>query len=169
MATFLHPTACGRPPTGVLGRPFAQRDSSPIIRFREGTLERRQDLVGPGEHNAASNQGEPVKSDNSWRIMPIAVKPCDGRFNDEVLAALSSNRDRAQWANHTCEVCGLAVGASLEKGKWVPEQHWPSVKYQPRNAGKKPRASAGVTDIAGSTDEAALAESDSVSIHLVRS
>jgi hypothetical protein len=98
--------------------------------------------------------------------MPIAVKPCEGRFSDEVLAALSSNRDRAQWANHACEVCGVSVGAKLDRGKWVPEQHWPSVKYQPRTAtGKKPRAS---TDLMASNEDAVLAESGSGRIHLVR-
>jgi hypothetical protein len=58
------------------------------------------------------------------------VKPCDGRFSDELQAVLNRNRDRAQWANHTCEVCGLAVGAMQVRGKWLPEQHWPSVQYQ---------------------------------------
>ena len=69
--------------------------------------------------------------------MPIPVKACEGRFSDEVQEALSRNRDRAQWANHTCEVCGASVGATLDKGKWVPEQHWPSVKYPARNATQK--------------------------------
>jgi hypothetical protein len=72
--------------------------------------------------------------------MPIPVKPCEGRFSDEVLTALSSNRDRAQWANHTCEVCGAAVGATQNRGKWVPEQHWPSVKYHSRHATDKKQA-----------------------------
>jgi len=57
------------------------------------------------------------------------VKPCEGRFSDELQTVLKRNMDRAQWANHTCEVCGLAVGATQVGGKWVPEQHWPSVKY----------------------------------------
>lgn len=70
--------------------------------------------------------------------MPVAAKPCEGRFSDEVQEVLSQNIDRAQWANHSCEVCGLSVGAKQDKGKWVPEQHWPSVKYRPRTtAGKK--------------------------------
>jgi hypothetical protein len=69
--------------------------------------------------------------------MPIPVKACEGRFSDEVRLVLSTNRDRAQWANHTCEVCGAAVGATLDRGKWVPEQHWPSVKYPSRNATPK--------------------------------
>ena len=57
------------------------------------------------------------------------VRPCEGRFSDELQIVLQRNIDRAQWANHTCEVCGLAVGATQVGGKWVPEQHWPSVKY----------------------------------------
>jgi hypothetical protein len=61
--------------------------------------------------------------------MPIPVKPCEGRFADEVQGALTSNRSREQWNNHKCEVCGLSVGAKQDRGKWVPEQHWPSVKY----------------------------------------
>jgi len=91
--------------------------------------------------------------------MPLPVKPCEGRFSEEVLTALGSNRDRAQWANHPCEVCGLAVGAMLEKGKWVPEQHWPTVKYVPRNGTEKKRDnSAGRT---APQEDSVLAESGS--------
>jgi len=68
--------------------------------------------------------------------MSIPAKACEGRFSDEVLGLLNNNRDRAQWANYNCEVCGVMVGATLEKGKWVPEQHWPSVKYPARNEKK---------------------------------
>ena len=57
------------------------------------------------------------------------VKPCEGRFSDELQTVLNRNRDRAQWANHPCEVCGLVVGAKQDRGKWIPGQHWPSVKY----------------------------------------
>ena len=64
--------------------------------------------------------------------MSVPAKPCDGRFNDELQNVLTENKDRAQWAVHTCEVCGAATGAVLLHGKWVPEQHWPSVKYPPR-------------------------------------
>ena len=60
--------------------------------------------------------------------MPGPVKPCSGRFSEELQAILARNRDRAQWALHTCEVCGVSVGAVQVQGKWVPEQHWPSVK-----------------------------------------
>ena len=69
--------------------------------------------------------------------MSIPAKACEGRFSDEVLEILNKNRDRAQWANHRCEVCGVVVGAKQDRGKWVPEQHWPSVKYAPRNATEK--------------------------------
>ena len=88
--------------------------------------------------------------------MPIPAKPCEGRFSEEVQAVLKSNRDRAQWANHTCEVCGLSVGAAQVQGKWVPEQHWPSVKYQPRNGADKKRNTPVAAD-----DSAVLAESAS--------
>jgi hypothetical protein len=54
---------------------------------------------------------------------------------------LTKNRDRDQWAIHTCEVCGLAVGAVQVQGKWVPEQHWPTVKYQARKTVEKKRDS----------------------------
>jgi hypothetical protein len=91
--------------------------------------------------------------------MPIPVKPCEARFSDEVLEALSKNRDRAQWANHTCEVCGAAVGARLEKGKWVPEQHWPSVKYLSRRAAEKKQATAATSIVPA--DEAIFAEATS--------
>ncbi len=64
--------------------------------------------------------------------MPTPAKPCGGRFSDEVQAVLSQNRGRAQWATYACEVCGARVGAVQLQGKWVPEQHWPSVKYPPR-------------------------------------
>ena len=73
--------------------------------------------------------------------MHLLAKACEGRFNDEVQELLSKNRDRAQWANHTCEVCGVSVGAVRDKGKWVPEQHWPSVKYPPRNTGTQKKGS----------------------------
>lgn len=69
--------------------------------------------------------------------MPIPVKPCEGRFNDDLQVVLTQNRGRAQWALHTCQVCGAGVGAIQMQGKWVPEQHWPSVRYQPRESGNK--------------------------------
>lgn len=64
--------------------------------------------------------------------MPVTVKPCDGRFSDELQEVLIRNRNREQWAVHSCELCGAAVGAVQVHGKWVPEQHWPSVTYPPR-------------------------------------
>ena len=91
--------------------------------------------------------------------MPIPAKACEGRFSDGVQEVLRRNRDRAQWANHTCEVCGLTVGAMQDRGKWVPEQHWPSVKYPSRNATEKEH---GVSaDRIVSDDSAVLAESAS--------
>lgn len=64
--------------------------------------------------------------------MPTPVKPCDGRFSDDLQGVLTRNRDREQWAVYTCQVCGATVGAVQDKGRWVPEQHWPSVTYPPR-------------------------------------
>jgi hypothetical protein len=66
--------------------------------------------------------------------MPLSVKPCDGRFNDDLQEVLTRNRNREQWAVHTCELCGASVGAVQVQGKWIPEQHWPSVTYPPRSA-----------------------------------
>jgi hypothetical protein len=66
--------------------------------------------------------------------MPIPVKPCDGQFSADLQVVLTQNRNREQWAVHTCQVCGASVGAVEVHGKWVPEQHWPSVTYPPRNA-----------------------------------
>jgi hypothetical protein len=91
--------------------------------------------------------------------MPIPAKPCEGRFSDEVLEVLQKNTDRAQWANHTCQTCGVAVGATLDKGKWVPEQHWPSVKYHYKNANEKKQGNS--ADSAAGNDVTTLAESAS--------
>jgi hypothetical protein len=66
--------------------------------------------------------------------MPISVKPCDGLFSDDLQAILTRNRNREQWAVHSCQLCGASVGAVQVQGKWVPEQHWPSVTYPPRNS-----------------------------------
>ena len=84
--------------------------------------------------------------------MPIPAKPCEGRLSDETQLALTRNRNRDQFAIHTCEVCGVQVGAIHDRGKWVPEQHWPSVKYHSRNAIDKKHdvsASKTVTDNVG--------------------
>jgi len=91
--------------------------------------------------------------------MPIPAKACEGRFSNEVQEVLSRNKDRSQWANHPCEVCGVAVGATLDKGKWVPEQHWPSVKYPSRNATEKKRDIS--AESAAPDDSAVLTETDS--------
>ena len=65
--------------------------------------------------------------------MPTPAKPCDGRFSDDLQLLLQRNREREQWAVHPCQTCGAKVGAVMVQGKWVPEQHWPSVIYPPRN------------------------------------
>jgi hypothetical protein len=91
--------------------------------------------------------------------MPIPAKPCGGRFSDEVELILSQSRDRVRWANHTCEVCGVAVGATQDRGKWVPEQHWPSVKYHSRNTSEKKQKIS--PDATVFNDGALLAESAS--------
>lgn len=68
--------------------------------------------------------------------MPTPAKPCDGTFSEETISLLMKNMDRAQWQAHTCQVCGQQVGAKIEKGRWVPEAHWPSIPR--RQAGKLP-------------------------------
>jgi hypothetical protein len=64
--------------------------------------------------------------------MPTPLKPCDGQFSTDLQETLSRNRNREQWATHACELCGTMVGAVQVHGKWVPEQHWPSVTYPAR-------------------------------------
>ena len=64
--------------------------------------------------------------------MQIYAKPCEGRFSEEVQVALKENKNRAQWNIYPCESCGTAVGAVQVQGKWAPEEHWPTVKYAPR-------------------------------------
>jgi hypothetical protein len=64
--------------------------------------------------------------------MPTPAKPCIGQFSEETLAVLARNTDRAQWHPQPCALCGQDIGARLEKGKWIPEQHWPSVQYKER-------------------------------------
>lgn len=87
--------------------------------------------------------------------MPTPVKPCDGRFSDDLQEGLTRNRDREQWAVYSCEVCGAKVGAVQVHGRWVPEQHWPSVTYPPRasvpnryNRSAAPRRDAKQTELA---------------------
>jgi len=64
--------------------------------------------------------------------MPAIAKPCAGHFSDDTVTALLADRDHAQWLMHACMQCSQQVGAHIEKGKWVPEAHWPSVRYVPR-------------------------------------
>jgi len=63
--------------------------------------------------------------------MPTPVKPCEGFFSEETISALLANLDRAQWLPHACARCGQQVGAHLDKGRWSPEPHWPSVPRRP--------------------------------------
>jgi ribosomal protein L37AE/L43A len=59
--------------------------------------------------------------------MPAPMKPCDGSFSDETIRSLIANVDRAQWLLHACTRCGQQVGARLDKGRWTPDMHWPTV------------------------------------------
>ena len=59
-------------------------------------------------------------------------KLCTGVFSDETQQSLVSYRNRAQWQMYPCETCKLQVGARQEKGRWIPEDHWLSVRYTPR-------------------------------------
>ncbi len=69
--------------------------------------------------------------------MPNPAKPCPGQFSEETIAALAANTARAQWLPHPCALCGQQIGARIEKGKWLPEQHWPSVQYKERTRQKR--------------------------------
>jgi hypothetical protein len=69
--------------------------------------------------------------------MPNPAKPCPGQFSEETIAALAANTARAQWLPHPCALCGQQVGGRIEKGKWLPEQHWPSVQYKERTRQKR--------------------------------
>jgi len=63
--------------------------------------------------------------------MPTPQKPCDGFFSQETINLLTANRDHAQWLLHPCDRCGQQVGARIDKGRWVPENHWPSIPPRP--------------------------------------
>lgn len=63
--------------------------------------------------------------------MPTPVKPCEGSFSEETERVLIANIDRAQWLPHPCTDCGSHIGARFEKGRWVPDTHWPSIPARP--------------------------------------
>lgn len=69
--------------------------------------------------------------------MPTQVKPCDGFFSEETNRILLANVGRAQWHLHPCERCGQQVGARLDKGRWSPDTHWPSVPRWPSSRSAK--------------------------------
>lgn len=59
----------------------------------------------------------------------MPAKPCTGEFSSEIQESLVSDMSNALRRDHPCELCGLVVSARLEKGRWVPEEHWASVTY----------------------------------------
>ena len=65
--------------------------------------------------------------------MPIPSKPCNGELSQETQQVLRKNRSRAQWGTYRCEGCGRKVGVQEVGGQWIPEQHWPSIVYVPRD------------------------------------
>ena len=65
--------------------------------------------------------------------MPRPSQPCDGRLSPETQKLLRGNRDREKWGIHPCAVCGRLVGVEQSGGLWVPERHWPSIVYAPRD------------------------------------
>jgi hypothetical protein len=65
--------------------------------------------------------------------MPIPSKPCNGELSQETQQVLRKNRSRAQWDTYRCDGCGRKVGVQEVGGQWIPEQHWPSIVYLPRN------------------------------------
>jgi hypothetical protein len=48
--------------------------------------------------------------------MPIPSKPCPGELSPETQQLLRKNRDRAQWGNHPCDVCGQVIGVEQTQG-----------------------------------------------------
>ncbi len=80
--------------------------------------------------------------------MPAPVKPCPAQFSETTIESLIRNQNREQWIPQKCELCGQSVGARQLMGKWIPEPHWPSVRYLPRTrpaqsrAGRKPTPAA---------------------------
>ena len=69
--------------------------------------------------------------------MPIPLKPCEGQLSEDLQEILNKNRNREQWADHPCLICGQVNGVKLVMGKWEPETHWPTVKYRARTKGGK--------------------------------
>ena len=65
--------------------------------------------------------------------MPKPSQPCDGKLSPETQKLLGGNRDRARWGVYPCAVCGRLVGVEQVSGAWIPERHWPSVVYAPRD------------------------------------
>ena len=65
--------------------------------------------------------------------MPTPSKPCNGELSQETQQLLRKNRSRAQWGTYRCEVCGQMVGVLDDGVQWIPEQHWPSIVYAPRD------------------------------------
>ena len=70
-------------------------------------------------------------------MSPIPKKPCIGDFSLEDQCALEKDQNRDRWNDHLCQLCGLMVSARIDKGKWVPELHWPSVHLVTRKRGPR--------------------------------
>jgi hypothetical protein len=77
------------------------------------------------------------------RIKAGTVKPCEGRLSEATKLLLRTSRDRAPWGMHSCEVCGQKVGVAEVNGDWIPEKHWPSVRYISRKANRPQQAKVG--------------------------
>ena len=60
----------------------------------------------------------------------MPAKPCKGQFSDETQRALMDDVDHARRTDHICQLCKMSVSARLEKGRWVPDMHWPSVRLK---------------------------------------
>ncbi len=82
--------------------------------------------------------------------MAFPVKPCEGSFSEETNQLLLSNVNRAQWTLHACARCGQQVGARLEKGRWSPDAHWPSI---PRRSSVRAKVSVAHPAAAQESDE----------------
>ncbi len=64
--------------------------------------------------------------------MPTPAKPCAGTFSEETIQRLVKNDGHAQWLPQPCDLCGQQIGGRILAGKWIPDPHWPTVRYVPR-------------------------------------
>ena len=92
----------------------------------------------------------------------VSQKPCAGEFSAEVQQLLAVDMNRETWQHHKCLTCGQSVTARFEKGKWIPDTHFRSVKYPSRTTarkGQRPTSKAGRKQYSRQTGEEILVQS----------